>query len=70
VNWNSILPVYYRLGYRPCLITVKLVRITEICSNVTFSIVRAGKYLCAVFPVWKGVKQEDFLPFLLKLSAD
>jgi hypothetical protein len=46
-------------------ILTKLVRLTEMCSNVTYSKVRIGKHLSDSFPIQNGLKQGHALSPLL-----
>jgi hypothetical protein len=46
-------------------ITKKLVRLTKMCLNETYSIVHVGKLLSDKFPIQNGLKQGDALSSLL-----
>jgi hypothetical protein len=46
-------------------VTVKLVTMTKMRLNETYSIVCVGKYLSDNFPIQNGLKQGDVLPPLL-----
>ena len=46
-------------------ITVKLVRLIEMCLTETYNIVRVGKNLSDMFPIRNGLKQGDALSPLL-----
>jgi len=46
-------------------ISLKLVRLIKMCLNETYSRVRAGKNLSAMFPITNGLKQGDALSPLL-----
>jgi hypothetical protein len=46
-------------------IPMKLISLIKTCLNETFSRVRVGKLLCAVFPIRNGLKQGDALSPLL-----
>jgi len=49
-------------------IPMKLVGLTEICFNVSYSIIHTGKHLSDAFPTQYGMKQGDaLLPFLFIL---
>jgi hypothetical protein len=43
----------------------KLVRLSEMCLNETYSEVRIGKYLSDTFTIQNGLKQGDALPPLI-----
>jgi hypothetical protein len=44
---------------------MKLVRLIKMCFNETYSKVRTGKHLSDNFPIWNGIKQENYLRSLL-----
>jgi hypothetical protein len=44
---------------------MKLVSVTKVCSNETYSKVRLGKYFSDMFPIQNGLKQGDGLSSLL-----
>jgi hypothetical protein len=46
-------------------IPMKLVRLTKMCLNETYSKVWVGKHLSDMFPIWNGLKQGDALSPLL-----
>jgi len=46
-------------------IPLKLVRLIKMCPNETYSTVRVGKHLPAMFPLRNGLKKEDTLSLLL-----
>ena len=50
-------------------IPMKLVRLTKMCLNETYSRVRIIKYLSDMFPIENGLKQGDALSPLLFKSA-
>jgi len=50
---------------------MKLVRLTEMCLNETFSIVRVGKHLPDIFPIRNCLKQGDALsPSLFNFALE
>jgi len=52
-------------------IPMKLVRLTKMCLNETYSRVRVGKNLSNMFPIKNGLKQEDALsPLLFNFALD
>jgi len=48
---------------------MKVVRLIKMCLNETYSTVRVGKRLSALFPIKNGLKQEDALSQLLSNCA-
>jgi hypothetical protein len=52
-------------------IPTKLVRLIKMCLNETYSRVRVGKNLSAIFPIRNGLKQGDALaPLLFNLALE
>ena len=50
---------------------MKLVRLTKMCLNETYSRVWVGKHLSDMFPIWNGLKQGDALsPLLFNFALD
>jgi len=46
-------------------IPMKLVRLTKMCLNDTYSTAQVGKHMSNVFPIRNALKQEEVLPLLL-----
>ena len=46
-------------------IPMKLVRLTKICLNATYSRAQVGKHMSNVFPTRNALKQGEALPLLL-----
>ena len=52
-------------------IPTKMLRLTKMCLNETYSRVRVGKHLPDMFPIMTGLKQGDALwPFLFKFPLE
>jgi hypothetical protein len=52
-------------------ISMKLVRLTEMCLNETYSKVRVDKHLSRMFPIRNGLKQGDaLLPLLFTFALE
>jgi len=47
------------------VIAMKLIRLTKMFLNETYSTVRVGKHLSDMFPIWNGLRKEDALSTLL-----